>query len=100
MESTLIALNPSVYQGIEIQVSIFKQGEKCYINSVNIIYQKKIIKKKRFYKVKKKYTQENVESIITSYFNQILEYPKKSKKKVNMEDKRRVASEIMNDFNN
>jgi hypothetical protein len=99
MDETIIALAPTIYLGIEIQLTIIKDAENSYINSVNIIYKKKIIKKIKLYDVPKKYTPENVDSITSSYFNKILGTSRTSAQEVNKDAKKRAASDLMSEFN-
>ncbi|WP_166386820.1 hypothetical protein [Polaribacter sp. 11A2H] len=99
MDETIIALAPSVYSDIQIQLTLFQQGEKSYINSVNIIFKKKIIKKIKLNGALKENIPENVDSIISSFFSRKLKTFSGSGSSIKKEDKKRASSDLMNKYN-
>lgn len=95
---TILALLPRVYSDIEIQLILIHKGKDSYISSVNIIYKKKIIQKiKPKYKLTG-YTPENIDSIVSSFFNGKLNISKSSGKIIKKNAKERAASNLMKDF--
>jgi len=99
MKEITIALIPKVYSDINIQLTLNQLDNNSYINSVNIIYKKKIIKKIKITGPRRKYTLENVESITSSFFNNLLMSSKASEQEVNKQAKKRASSNLMNEFN-
>lgn len=99
MEETIIALAPRMYSNIETQLTLIQQGKKSYINSVNIIYKKKIIQKIKSKGALKENTPENFESIISSFFKSRLKASKPTGSVLKKDAKKRAASEFMNEFN-
>ncbi len=96
---TLVALLPKVYSDIEIQLILIHKSKKSCISSVNIIYKKKIIQKiKPKYKLAG-YTPENIEAIVSSFFNSKLNISKSNEKIIKNNAKERAASNLMKDFN-
>ena len=94
----IIALNPISCTLIDIQVTIIQRNKHIYLNTVNILFENKIIEKIR---LRDKYLENNIENInqITrEYFTSILR-SKNKRVKISKDKKKQAASNIMEEFN-
>lgn len=96
---TIVALLPKVYSDIEIQLTLIYKGKNSYINTVNIIYKKKIIQKIKPTNRLSENTPQNIDSIINSFFSSKLNTSKFNGSSIKKNAKERAASDLMKKFN-
>ena len=97
MKETIIALKPTAFTSIQIQTSIFQRNNDSYINSVNILFDNKIIKKIKVENKLIENTSENIENISREYF--ISKLKPTIKHTVNKKAKQKAAANLMDDLN-
>ena len=66
--NNIIALTPVKFNLIEIQTTLFLENKKIYLNSVNIIFDKKIIKKIKLKDELLLNNENNITQITRKYF--------------------------------
>lgn len=99
MEETFIALIPKAFSKIQIQTTVILKDGKTYVNSVNIVYEGRILEK-----IKQKPLYElqyfNPDSIASDYIlSKLTNVNKKSKSRTTPKNKHTAATIIMNEFN-
>lgn len=99
MEETFIALVPKEFSKIQVQTTVILKEGKTYVNSINIVYEGRILEK-----IKQKGLKElqylNPDSIASDYIlNKLTSVNKKSKSSTTTKNKHTAATIIMNEFN-
>ena len=98
MEEIFIALVPTEFSRIQIQTTVFLQEGRTYVNSVNIIYEGRILEK-----IKQENGKElkylNPDKIASDYILSKLKIENKKSKSRTTTNKKNVAYTIMNEFN-
>jgi hypothetical protein len=96
--NNVIALNPILCPLIGIQTTLVQKNNISYLNTVNILFENKIIEKIRLIDKMLENNKENIDQITRDYFISKLK-PKKKKVSINKEKKNKAASSIMEEFN-
>jgi D-ribose pyranose/furanose isomerase RbsD len=96
--NNIIALNPTKCSLIEIQTTIVQRGKINYLNTVNILFENKIIEKIHISDKFLENNRENIHQITKDYFISKLK-PRKKKVSINKEKKNNAVSSIMEEFN-
>ena len=94
--NNIIALTPVRLNLIEIQTTLFIEEEKTYLNSVNIIFESKIIKK---IKIRDEFilnNEKNLNKITRKYFLDTLCI--KKRKNYNKGKRKKAASNLMDEL--
>jgi hypothetical protein len=98
MEEIFIALVPKEFSRIQIQTTVFLKEGKTYVNSVNIIYEGRILEK-----IKQENGKElkylNPDKIASDYILNKLKIENKKSKSRTTSNKKNAANTIMNEFN-
>jgi|TARA_B110000908_G_C10228545_1_gene439321 hypothetical protein len=95
--NNIIALTPVRLNLIEIQTTLFIEEEKTYLNSVNIIFESRIIKK---IKIRDEFilnNEKNINEITRKYFLDTLCI--KKRKNYNKGKRKKAASNLMDELN-
>ena len=95
--NNIIALTPVRFNLIEIQTTIYIKEEKTYLNSVNIIFENRIIKK---IKVRNEFmlkNEKNINEITRKYFLDTLCIKKGGN--YNKGKRKKAASNLMDELN-
>ena len=95
--NNIIALTPVKFNLIEIQTTLFLENKKIYLNSVNIIFDKKIIKKIKLKDELLLNNENNITQITRKYFFDKLNSKKRTK--FNKEKKKKAVSNLMEELN-
>lgn len=95
----IIALNPMACEQLQIQVSLFQNDCHTYLNTVNILFNDKIIEKIKVHKKQLLSTSENIDAIVNDYFIKKLQPKKRQAKSQKSHSKRKAAEQIINEFN-
>ena len=98
MEEIFIALVPTEFSRIKIQTTVFLKEGKTYVNSVNIIYEGKILEK-----IKQENSKElknlNPDKIASDYILNKLKIENKKSRSSTTTNKKNAANTIINEFN-
>jgi hypothetical protein len=98
MEEIFIALVPTEFSRIQIQTTVFMKEGKTYVNTVNIIYEGRILEKIK-QEAHKELKYLDPDKIASDYiFNKLKINNKKSKRRTTT-NKKNAANAIMNEFN-
>jgi hypothetical protein len=95
--NNIIALNPTSCSLIQIQTTLVQRNKIIYLNTVNILFENKIIKKINIKDRLLKNNKENIDQITRDYFSSKLKSRKKEVS-INKEKKNKAASSIMEEF--
>ena len=95
--NNIIALTPVRLNLIEIQTTLFIEEEKTYLNSVNIIFENRIIKKIKIRDEFMLKNEKNINEITRKYFLDTLCI--KKRKNYNKGKRKKAASNLMDELN-
>lgn len=98
MEETIIAMVPKVFTNIEVQTTVFHKEGKTYVNSVNIIYDGRIIEKIKF-DCHQELQHIQPERIASDYILGKLTLINKKSKSRSTSNTKNAANTIMREFN-
>ena len=79
MTHSIIALQPASLDNLEYQVTLILKERKSYLNSINILFNNKIIKKINKSDELMVYSEKNVNKVLDEYFSQLFSTQKKRK---------------------
>ncbi len=98
MEEIIIALLPTAFSRIQIQTSVFQKEDKTYVNTINIVYEGKILEKIKLEDlIELKYV--NPDQIASEYILSKLKNGSKKNQSSTSINKKNAAKTIMNEFN-
>ena len=95
--NNIIALTPIQFDLIKIQTTLILGNDKTYLNTVNIIFDKMIIKKIRVKEKQLLNNQDNINLITRKYFYDKLQPIKKTN--INKKKKNKAISNLMEELN-
>ena len=97
MEEIFIALVPTAFSRIQIQTSVFMKEGKTYVNTVNIIYEGRILKKIK-QEDRKELKYLDPDKIASDYILNKLKNENLKSKSRTTTNKKNAANAIMNEF--
>lgn len=95
--NNIIALTPIQFDLIKIQTTLILGNDKTYLNTVNIIFDKMIIKKIIVKEKQLLNNQDNINLITRKYFYDKLQPIKKTN--INKKKKNKAISNLMEELN-
>ena len=95
--NNIISLTPIQFDLIKIQTTLILGNDKTYLNTVNIIFDKMIIKKIRVKEKQLLNNQDNINLITRKYFYDKLKPIKKIN--INKKKKNKAISNLMEELN-
>ena len=95
--NNIIALTPIQFDLIKIQTTLILGNDKTYLNTVNIIFDKMIIKKIRVKEKQLLNNQDNINLITRKYFYDKLQPIKKTN--INKKKKNKAISNLIEELN-